>query len=100
MRGLYAMFPNMTGVLAALMARAGVPGLADTFDGPAGFFSQYYGGVRDEAAFAELGRRFEGAHVSIKPWPCCRFTNAHVDAALGIARCHDVDPHRIARIVR
>ena len=55
--------------------------------------------MRDEAAFAELGRRFEGAHVSITPWPCCRFTNAHVDAALGIARCHDVDPHRIARIV-
>ena len=27
LRGLYAMFPNMTGVLAALMARAGVPGL-------------------------------------------------------------------------
>ena len=98
LRGLYAMFPNMTGVLAALMARAGVPGLSDTFDGPAGFFSQYYGGVRDETAFAGLGRRFEGANVSIKPWPCCRFTNSHVDAALGIACSHDVDPRRIARI--
>lgn len=98
LRGLYAMFPNMTGVLAALMARRGVPGLKEAFDGTAGFFNLYYGGVRDEGAFDDFGQRFEGTEVSIKPWPCCRFTNSCVDAALRIARDNDLDPADVARI--
>lgn len=98
LRGLYAMFPNMTGVMAALMAQRGVPGLKEAFDGKAGFFAMYYGGVRDESAFDDFGRRFEGSEVSIKPWPCCRFTNSCVDAALRIARDNDLDPRAVERV--
>lgn len=98
LRGLYAMFPNMTGVMAALMAKRGVPGLKETFDGKAGFFNMYYDGVRDESVFDDFGRRFEGTEVSIKPWPCCRFTNSCVDAALRIARDNDLDPTTVERI--
>lgn len=98
LRGLYGMFPNMTGVLSALIAKNGVPGLKETFEGKAGFFSVYYGGVYDKSAFDDLGARFEGAGVSIKPWPCCRFTNSHVDAALGLAEDNDIDPARVAHI--
>ena len=98
LRGLYAMYPNMTGVLSALLARNGVPGLKETFEGKAGFFNMYYAGVFDESAFDGLGDRFEGEGVSIKPWPCCRFTNSHVDAALQIAQKEHVDPRSISRI--
>ena len=98
LRGLYAMFPNMTGMLSALLAAQGVEGLKNTFDGPAGFFKMYYDGVIDECAFDDFGERFEGANVSIKPWPCCRFTNSHVDAALGIARDEDLNPEEIVKI--
>ena len=61
LRGLYGMFPNMTGVLSALLAKNGVPGLKETFGGKAGFFSVYYDGVFDQSAFADMGERFEGA---------------------------------------
>lgn len=98
LRGLYAMFPNMTGVLSSLLAKNGVPGLKETFDGPGGFFNMYYGGVYDRTAFDDMGTRFEGDGVSIKPWPCCRFTNTHVDAALQIARDNDIDPKDIKAI--
>ncbi|MCI8469076.1 MAG: MmgE/PrpD family protein [Eggerthellaceae bacterium] len=98
LRGLYAMYPNMTGVLAALMAQGGVPGLKETFDGKGGFFNMYYDGVRDESAFDDMGQRFEGTGVSIKPWPCCRFTNSCVDAALQIAREADLDPTQVAKV--
>lgn len=98
LRGLYGMFPNMTGTLSALMAQSDVPGLKEAFNGPAGFFAMYYGGVYDASAFDDLGKRFEGSGVSIKPWPCCRFTNAHVDAALGIARDLNLDPSNVERI--
>lgn len=98
LRGLYAMFPNMTGMLSALLAAQGVEGLKNTFDGPAGFFKMYYDGVVDGHAFDDFGTRFEGANVSIKPWPCCRFTNSHVDAALGIARDGNLNPDEIEKI--
>lgn len=98
LRGLYAMFPNMTGVLASLLARNEVPGLRETFNGKAGFFNMYFGGVVDESAFDDMGVRFEGTGVSIKPWPCCRFTNSHVDAALSIARDENVDPADVESI--
>ncbi len=98
LRGLYAMFPNMTGMLASLMAKNGVPGLKETFDGPGGFFNMYYNGAADESVFDDLGKRFEGTEVSIKPWPCCRFTNSCVDAALHIARDNDLDPTEVEHI--
>lgn len=98
LRGLYAMYPNMTGVLSAMLAQQGVPGLKETFDGKAGFFTMYYGGVADESVFDDFGHRFEGTQVSIKPWPCCRFTNSCVDAALAIARNDDIDPEAIQKI--
>lgn len=98
LRGLYAMYPNMTGVLSALMAKNGVPGLKDTFQGQAGFFNMYYSGIFDETAFDNLGKKFEGDGVSIKPWPCCRFTNSHVDAALQIAIKEDINPDEIKQI--
>ena len=98
LRGLYAMFPNLTGTLSAKMASMGIPGLKEPFNGAAGFFNMYYNGVYDETALEGMGTHFEGAGVSIKPWPCCRFTNSHVDAALNIAKDNDIDASKIAKI--
>ena len=98
LRGLYAMFPNMTGVMSALMAKAGIPGLVEPFNGPGGMFNLCYAGKYDESAFDDMGVRFEGANVSIKPWPCCRFTNSSVNAALDMAVEHDIDPTQIEHI--
>lgn len=98
LRGLYGMFPNMTGAMSALMAKNGVPGLEETFNGKAGFFNMYYDGVYDESAFADFGKRFEGDGVSIKPWPCCRFTNSHVDAALSLSAEFDIQASDVSKI--
>ena len=98
LRGLYSMFPAATGTLSAMLAKNGVPGFDEPFNGKAGFFHMFYRDVFDEGAFEEMGVRFDGTGISIKPWPCCRFTNSHVDAALAIAREHEVDPAKITKI--
>lgn len=45
--------------------------------------------------FDDLGRRYEGAHLTYKPWPSCRGTHAAIDAALQVRdqglRAGDVD---------
>jgi len=98
LRGLYCMFPNVTGTLSALLARKGVPGLDSPFNGPSGFFLVSHRNNVDYTAFDTLGTEFEGTGVSIKVWPCCRLTNSYVNAALNIAKDNDIDPDKIAKI--
>jgi len=100
LRGLYAAFPAITGVLAALMAERGIPGIKTCFEGRAGLYNVYFRGVYDRASLTKgLGKVFEGAGVSFKPWPSCRFTNPYIDATLQIVRDQDLRPGDVVEIV-
>lgn len=100
LRGLYAAFPGITGVLAAVMAERGIPGIKTAFEGKAGLFNVYFRGIYDrDSLTAGLGKIFEGAGVSFKPWPSCRFTNAYVDATLQIVREQDLRPEDVEEVV-
>jgi 2-methylcitrate dehydratase PrpD len=78
-------FMSKAGVLAALLAARGVKGFEQPFEGKAGFFALYAGGRYDAAAITrDLGRVFENAFVSFKPWPSCRGTHAYIEAALAL----------------
>jgi len=100
LRGLYAAFPAITGVLAALMAERGIPGIKTCFEGRAGLYNVYFRGVYDRASLTKgLGEVFEGASVSFKPWPSCRFTNPYIDATLQIVRDKDLRPEDVVEIV-
>jgi 2-methylcitrate dehydratase PrpD len=99
LRGLYAAFPAMTGVLSARMAHKDIPGIKTCFEGKAGFYNTYFRGIYDrESLTKDLGRFFEGTGVSFKPWPSCRFTNPYVDATLQIVREQNILPKNIAEI--
>ena len=95
LRGLYAAFPGISGVLAAIMAHHGIPGIKSCFEGKAGLFNVYFRVVYDrDSLMNDLGRVFEGAGVSFKPWPSCSFTNAYVDATFQIVREQNIFPKR------
>jgi 2-methylcitrate dehydratase PrpD len=99
-RGLYAAFPSITGVLSAVMAAHGIPGIKTCFEGKAGLFNVYFRGLYDRASLVEdLGRRFEGAGVSFKPWPSCRFSNPYIDATLQLVRTHDLQPADVEQVI-
>ena len=84
------------GITAALMAKAGVTGSKNTFEGEWGLYRQYmHGDYSREILTSDLGKRFEGANVAIKPYPCCRGIHPAIDAALALAigediRCEDI----------
>jgi 2-methylcitrate dehydratase PrpD len=100
LRGLYAAFPGITGVLAAVMAKYGIPGIKTCFEGKAGLFNVYFRGIYDRDSLTKgLGEVFEGAGVSFKPWPSCRFTNPYVDATLQIVKEHNILPEQVKEIV-
>jgi len=77
------------GITAALLAKAGVTGSTNSFEGEWGLYKQYM--QRDysrDILLDELGKRFEGVNVAIKPYPCCRGVHPAIDAGLQLA-LHD-----------
>lgn len=70
-------------VVAVQLAKRGIRGVQNVFDGDDGFFRVYFNNRvdRDEAR-KDLGKRFELMNLSYKPYPCCRDTHPAIDAVL------------------
>ena len=70
-------------VLAVQLAKRGIRGAQNVFQGADGFFRVYFRDRVDADKVREdLGKRFELLNLSYKPYPCCRDTHAAVDAVL------------------
>jgi 2-methylcitrate dehydratase PrpD len=88
------------GVTAALLAQRGVTGAKNCLEGECGLFKVYQHGEYDRDILThDLGRRFEGINVSIKPYPCCRGVHPSIDAALAIKAKHNINPKEIKEIL-
>jgi 2-methylcitrate dehydratase PrpD len=88
------------GITAALLAKSGVTGAKNTFEGEWGLYKQYMrGDYSREILTADLGKRFEGASVAIKPYPCCRGVHPAIDAALALAAEADIRSKDIKEIL-
>lgn len=87
-------------ILSALLAQGGITGARDIFEGQYGLFPVYLMGEYDrEKIVGELGERFEGENLSIKLYPCCRFTHPAIDAALSIAQKNAIAPDDIKEVI-
>ena len=92
-------FGARAGVLAALLARSGVTGAKNVFEGGAGLYTIYLKGQFDrDVLLAELGTRFEVENLSFKPYPSCRHTHTAIDAVLDILSKTPIDPDQIVEI--
>jgi 2-methylcitrate dehydratase PrpD len=79
-------FNAKAAVTSAFLARGGLQAFDRPFEGPGGYYDLFAGGIYAPSRVVEgLGRRFAGAEVSFKPWPCCRGSHAFVEAALILA---------------
>ena len=88
------------GITAALLAKAGVTGAQNSLEGEWGFYRQYmHGDYSREILTADLGKRFEGVNVAIKPYPCCRGIHPAIDAALALATEQNIRSEDIKEIV-
>lgn len=86
------------GLSAAALGRAGFRGPATVLEGPHGFYMAHIERVPEGTSspvFA-LGRRWTALGLALKPYPCCHFIHAFVDAALFLREKLDIGD--IARI--
>jgi 2-methylcitrate dehydratase PrpD len=98
-RSIRDAFSTKAGVLSALLAKEGVTGFAQPFEGKAGLFNLYAKGNYNPLMLTNgLGKVFEGSNISFKPWPSCRGTHSYIDAVLQILTERSMKPNDIEGI--
>lgn len=93
---LHAGWAAHAGVVAADLARRGFTGPLSIFEGPNGFFDGFIAGERPDLdrLVRGLGSEWEVTRIAIKPYPCCHFLHAAMDAAAGSG----VAPEHVDRV--
>src|SRR4030042_701018 len=98
-RAIRDSFSAKAGLLSALLAQKGITGFEHPFEEKAGLFNIDSKGKWEPLSLTkELGKIFEGANVSFKPWPSCRGTHAYIDATLQLVEMHHLKPVEINEI--
>jgi 2-methylcitrate dehydratase PrpD len=83
MKRLQPALAAQAAVVAVQLAKRGIRGAQEVFEGADGFFRVYLQNRVDAAVVSKgLGRQYELLNLSYKPYPCCRDTHAAIDAAL------------------
>ena len=86
------------GLMAALMAARGVTCSESMIEGPKGFAASYANRPNLESAVDGLGRKFEIAALSYKPYPAGFVSHPVIDVCLEIAQQDGFDAFRVERI--
>ena len=87
-----------SGVIAATLARGGVPGPATILEGRFGLYRTFVSTEPDPRPFDTLGREWEILRVGYKPYPCCHLNHAYLDCALELRRSAGVSADAIEHI--
>jgi 2-methylcitrate dehydratase PrpD len=92
-----AAFSVDAGVLCGRLAAEGFVGPSDWLTGKHGIDGQYE--TCDITKISnDIGRVFENAHISIKPYPSCQCNHAALDALLALRADHSLTKENIAEI--
>jgi 2-methylcitrate dehydratase PrpD len=99
---LHSGFAAQSGVMAALLARAGVTGPPKVFEGRFGLFASH---LQDPAVPKNLGRigdglgsHWESRYSSFKPFPTAHVLHPYVSAILRLRHQHGVRASDVVRI--
>jgi 2-methylcitrate dehydratase PrpD len=90
-------WPAEAGLRAALLAELGYEGSESILDGDRGFWVM---AASDRCDFTRLTdfSDYEIMHVSLKPYPCCRWIHTTLDALDEIQKSHSLTPADIAAV--
>lgn len=106
-------FAAQSGVISAELAKNGITGPKQIFEGQYNFFrlydSDYYNKhelrrhmdgteYNREALLQSLGESFEVANLIVKPYASCRFTHGPLEAALNLAQKYHLAAEKIKSI--
>lgn len=85
-------------IFALALAKRGFIGATSPLEGRFGYFFSYSADGWDPAKITGLGTEFEVMYTSIKPYPCCRYNHAIIEAGVELVRDNHLAPEDIASI--
>lgn len=88
----------MSGLFSCILAKKGVRGPLNIFEGEDGFFKAFTDDLKTNLLIQGLGEEFEICKAYIKFYSACRHAHAPIDAALMAFRNARIHPSRIAKI--
>jgi len=97
---IHAGWAALAGIRAATLAKAGFSGPAAIWEGRYGLYATHVGLEHfDRAALVDgLGTRWNVLRMSVKPYPCCHFLHAHIDAVRSLRRLHGLTADQVRRV--
>jgi 2-methylcitrate dehydratase PrpD len=87
------------GTTAAYLASLGFGGPPDPFEGKYDVFTAFSGERHPEALLADWGSHYYLPEFAVKLYSSCSFTHPGLDALLGLAREHALQPEDVEEIV-
>jgi 2-methylcitrate dehydratase PrpD len=99
--GMHAGWSSQGAVLAALLARQGIPGAKDILNGKAGMFHVYLNGEKPDLQrlTGDYGKRFRTLELhGFKAWPACGATRRPITAILELRKEHGLRPEDVKSI--
>jgi len=91
-----------SGITAALLARAGVTGPAQVFEGRWGLFASHVQDSNAHRDFARitdrLGHHWESRNSSFKPFPAAHVIHPYISTVLRLRSKHNIDLRQIERM--
>ena len=92
-------FAAKAALFSVKLAKKGVKGVQNVFQGEDGFFRVYLkNNINLEVILKDLGEKFETEKLSFKPYPCCRHNHPAIDAALELRRKYSIKSSDIESI--
>ncbi len=82
----------MNGLIAASLAREGYRGAGEAIEGKAGFLRSYAPDPAIGKAVEGLGEVYETLAIAVKPYPCCRYGHAAMDALIALRSENGIEP--------
>ena len=99
LRSIRESFGAKSAYSSAILAKKGIKGFKDPFEGQQGFYFAFLRGEYfPDAVLKDLGKHFYAEDLIFKPWPCCMGNHGCINAALNIMRDHDIDPADITAL--
>lgn len=92
-------FASQAAVVACQMAKKGIEGVKNTFEGKYGFYHNYLTNhYNPEPLKKGLGKEFVVETMNFKPWPCGRPVQPSINIGIEARQKFDYDPEKIKHV--
>ncbi len=99
-RSIREAFTAKAALVSCQMAKEGLIGFPEPFEGKLGFYFAFQNGEYDpDVILNGLGKEFICDRLQFKVWPSCAGTHASINGVLDLVKEYDIKPEEITKVI-